>query len=331
MTLTRASHIAPTASNRQGLLASSHYQELPLGPLNPSRVDALWRFESPVPCRQRVLPDGRMDLVAHALRGADGELKSVWLAIAGPFEVWSEVPVRAGMLSLGARFQLGWGGVCLGLAPAALRNQVQVGAPVANLLGPLAPRLLNARTPAALQQALSAAVQVLSERAEPSPVHGRALHAIAQLQPAPFHAAPVDLPPWGASPNPSGRSSPLADASSASPRALRRDVQQAVGLSLRTLAGVLRFQRAVALLNARAASSLADLADHAGYADQAHMTREFRRFGGFTPALPPLVPLLGGVQAAWPKASRPQPEAWPHSTASTQVPCHAHPSAFCDP
>lgn len=72
-------------------------------------------------------------------------------------------------------------------------------------------------------------------------------------------------------------------------------MQQTVGLSLRTLAGVLRFQQAVALQNARALPSLADLADAAGYADQAHMTRQFRRFGGFTPAWPQPVPVLGST------------------------------------
>lgn len=260
-----------------GLLAAPHYQELPSKALDATRVEALWRYASPEPCDQRILPDGRMDLVAHAFCDAEGRLQRVWLAIAGPADRWSRVSVQAGMLSMGVRFRIGWGGVCLGVPPATWRNRVQVGAPVLALLGPLAQGMLAARTPAELQQALQDAVAALVARAAPNAAHQRALQAIGSLM---QDHAPSHLP------------TPRSEAAA---RALRRDVLQTAGLSLRTLAGVLRFQQAVALLNARAAPSLADLADAAGYADQAHMTREFRRFGGFTPALPQPVPVLGAT------------------------------------
>ena len=316
MTGAWAADARATRHGPRGLLASEHYRELPLGPLDPTCVEALWCYEAPHPCRQLVLPDGRMDLVAHATRAPGGGLQSVWLAIAGPADVWSRVATRAGMLSVGVRFQLGWGGVCLGLSPSALRNQVVVGAPVAACLGPLAQGMLKAHTPAALQQALIDAVLALLARAKPGAAHARALRAIAQ-------GATADIA------GPAGPQGPHSAGASA--RALRRDVQMAAGLSLRSLAGVLRFQRAVALLNARAARSLADLASSAGYADQAHMTREFRRFGGFTPALPQPVPVLGAAPPAWPNPSRPQDGPEPHSMASNESPRHAHPSALCDP
>lgn len=250
-----------------GLLAAAHYQELP-----SKALDA-----SPEPCEQRILPDGRMDLVAHAMCDAQGRLQRVWLAIAGPADRWSRMPVQAGMLSLGVRFRIGWGGICLGVPPASLRNRVLVGAPAIVQLGPLAQGVLAARTPAELQQAREGAAAALVARAEPSAAHRRALQAVGPLIQA------------------QGRSHLCVPRNEASARALRRDVLQTAGLSLRTLAGVLRFQHAVALLNARAASSLVDLADAAGYADQAHMTREFRRFGGFTPAGPQPVPVLGAT------------------------------------
>lgn len=310
-----------TGHGLRGLLASEHYQELPLGPLDPHRVEAVWRYGSPHPCSQLVLPDGRMDLVAHAMRAPDGALQSVWLAIAGPADTWSRVPVRAGMLSVGVRFHVGWGGVCLGLSPSALRNQVVVGAPVLACLGSLAQGVVNARTSASLQQALIDAVLALLARAQPGAAHARALRAVRQLRAG----------DTGAHAGPAGQACAQdAHNADASARALRRDVQAAVGLSLRSLAGVLRFQRAVVLLNARAASSLADLASSAGYADQAHMTREFRRFGGFTPALPQPVPVLGAASPEWPNPSRPPAAAWAHSMASTKSPHHAHPTSFCD-
>lgn len=260
-----------------GLLAAPHYQELPSKALDAVRVEALWRYAAPEPCEQRILPDGRMDLVAHALCSPEGRLQRVWLAIAGPADRWSRVPVQAGMLSLGVRFCIGWGGLCLGVSPTALRNQVWVGTPVQAHLGPLVQGVLAARTPAELQHALESAAAGLVARAATGAAQRRALQAIGLLmqgQGCPHNRAPR---------------------SEAAARALRRDVQQTAGLSLRTLAGVLRFQQAVALLNARAAPSLAELASAAGYADQAHMTREFRRFGGFTPALPQSVPVLGAA------------------------------------
>lgn len=66
---------------------------------------------------------------------------------------------------------------------------------------------------------------------------------------------------------------------------------EAAGYPLRTLSGVLRFQRAMELLDT-GVGTLSDVAMAAGYADQAHMTREFRRFGGFTPAAPAPAPLV---------------------------------------
>jgi AraC-like DNA-binding protein len=84
-------------------------------------------------------------------------------------------------------------------------------------------------------------------------------------------------------------------------RSLRRRVEEAVGLSFKALASVLRFQRTLRLLAGPEGRTLtlAQAALEAGYADQAHMTREFRRHGGFTPARQPPVALgslpLGGL------------------------------------
>ncbi|MDQ3956784.1 MAG: helix-turn-helix transcriptional regulator [Actinomycetota bacterium] len=69
---------------------------------------------------------------------------------------------------------------------------------------------------------------------------------------------------------------------SLSGRQLRRRFQHALGYGPKTLQRVLRFQRAVALLDAGA--DLATTAARAGYADQAHMTRECRRLSGKTPS-----------------------------------------------
>lgn len=255
------------------------YEELPLGALDPARIEALWRYRPAAGRRQTILPDGRMDLVAHALRDAAGRITAVTLAIAGPADRPGTVAHRTVLWSVGVRFQLGWGGACLGLNPATLVNRVLAGPAAEQVLGPLAPPLLAATETEGLQAALATAAAALARRAGPapatSPSQARALLALRWLRQhpgAPLHA--------------------LCAALAVPERTLRRDVLAAVGLPLRSLAGILRFQRAMAWVQRGPPPSLADLAHEAGYADQAHMTRQFRQFGGFTPALLQQVPVV---------------------------------------
>lgn len=84
----------------------------------------------------------------------------------------------------------------------------------------------------------------------------------------------------------------LAGALSTSERTLRRDILQSVGLSVKSLASVVRFQRTLQFLHATSPMSLTQIALEGGYSDQAHMTREFRALGGFTPGLRPDVALI---------------------------------------
>ena len=280
------------------------YEELPLGSLDPERVEALWCYRPAAPRRQTVLPDGRMDLVAHAVLDGSGRIATVRLAIAGPADRPGTVAHRAPVWSAGVRFRLGWGGACLALDPAALLNQVLTGAAVERALGnDLASALLAATDTPGLQAALVQAAHRLSQRAgPPGPAQARALQALRWWRMHP--GAPLQA---------------MCSALAVSERTLRRDMLATVGLPLRSLAGILRFQRAMALVQAGRAPSLTGLAHDAGYADQAHMTRQFRRLGGFTPALPEAVPV---VEAAWqaPSAGPAPPgahaetrEAGPHS------------------
>lgn len=56
-----------------------------------------------------------------------------------------------------------------------------------------------------------------------------------------------------------------------------------VGLSPKSVAGILRFARAVESIRAADEESWADLAVSCGYYDQAHFNRDFRRYAGRTP------------------------------------------------
>src|SRR5207302_9762038 len=75
----------------------------------------------------------------------------------------------------------------------------------------------------------------------------------------------------------------LADELGWSHRRLIARFQEQIGLAPKTLARVIRFDRAVSLLRARGRSSLAEIAYDCGYFDQAHMNRDFRELAGMTP------------------------------------------------
>lgn len=75
----------------------------------------------------------------------------------------------------------------------------------------------------------------------------------------------------------------LAEALGCSRQHLVTLFRREFGLPPRTLARLVRFERAMTALERRDVTSLADLAAACGYADQAHLSREARRFAGESP------------------------------------------------
>jgi AraC-like DNA-binding protein len=59
--------------------------------------------------------------------------------------------------------------------------------------------------------------------------------------------------------------------------------EQAIGLSPKRYARLMRFQKLLAAFRTWPGRTLTELALLTGYSDQAHMTREFREFAGVTP------------------------------------------------
>lgn len=249
------------------------YAELPLGTLDAEKIEAVWCYTPLVEGRQLVLPDGRMDLVVHCAVMPQGIAKPVLLVIAGPTQTPTVVALRPQTVIFGVRFHIGWGGACLGIAPSAVRNRTVVGSEVERCLGLLAREILVQNTLLGVESALRSVAGALASRARAAPAHGRVLHVLDCMQRGTEGEGVVTS--WGLP----------------SARTLRRDMMAVVGLPLRTLAGILRFQRAMALL-VTGTASIGEVAIAAGYADQSHMTREFRRFGGFTPAVPTPAPLV---------------------------------------
>jgi AraC-like DNA-binding protein len=73
--------------------------------------------------------------------------------------------------------------------------------------------------------------------------------------------------------------------------------RESVGLAPKPTARILRFRRAVNVLDSGSVSSIADLAAACGYADHSHLVREFRLLGGCTPSqyVQAILPDGGGV------------------------------------
>ncbi|WP_366945948.1 helix-turn-helix domain-containing protein [Polaromonas sp.] len=257
------------------LPSNASYEELSLGALDPGRVEAFWRYRAHVRTSQVLLPDGRMDLVAHCSLRPDGSIAASWLALCGPADVPGTVDARPDTVSLGVRFRVGWGGACLGLSPSVMRNVVVVGGHAAQLIGEPAQQLLRAKSLEEMRSAIESVVLAKTSQAVFSAGQNRALKAIELIR--------------------AGSSETLDDllaSNSRARRTLRRDVVAAAGLPLRTLGAIFRFQRAMAMLKSQRHTSLTDLADAVGYTDQSHMTREFRRFSGSTPARPTAAPIV---------------------------------------
>ncbi|MFK0153334.1 helix-turn-helix domain-containing protein [Streptomyces sp. NPDC090499] len=199
----------------------------------------------------RVLPDGCMDLLWHEGR----------LLVAGP-DTRAHVTAGASGVWVGLRFYPGTAPALLGVPAYALLDQrVELGDLwSAGEVRRLRDRLAGAGDPAAVLE------EIALERAAPAdPLLRRVVEALDAGRPV---AAVADELGLGA-------------------RQLHRRSRDAFGYGPKTLARVLRMQRALAL--ARAGVPLAETAVRAGYADQPHLSREVRELAGL-----PLRGLLGG-------------------------------------
>jgi len=164
-----------------------------------------------------------------------------------------------GAVVAGVRFHPGAAAAALGVPADDLRD---LRVPLEDLWGP-AGRLVGERA-GADPVALAA---LLARRAASGP-DPRVLAAAALLARTPGLAVPAV-----------GRAVGLGE------RQLRRAFSAGVGYGPRTFARVMRFRRALALLESGEAPARA--AVDAGYADQPHMTRELGALAGRTPAALP--------------------------------------------
>ena len=224
------------------------YREHPPSPRWRGLAECLWTSAAPaVPEIVDVLPDGCMDLVWS---GAE-------LFVAGPDTAPHPFTRVPGIAVTGLRFHPG-------VLPALL------GAPAAALRDARVP--LDALHPVLARRARAA----LETGVAPAAVLAALAARLPGGSPEPGLRAAAALLSRGAS------AAQTADALGWSTRTLHRHSLAAFGYGPAMLRRVLRFRRAVTLLDAGHAP--ADVAARAGYADQPHLSREVRALGGASPA-----------------------------------------------
>jgi AraC-like DNA-binding protein len=201
----------------------------------------------------RVLPDGCMDLLWH-----DGRL-----LVAGPDTRAHLTDGTPGRWA-GLRFYPGTAPALLGVPAHELRDRR---VDLADLWPAAETRRLTARVNAARDPARGLEEAARSRAAGSEPPDPLLRRIVAALDAGRSVAATADELGVGA-------------------RRLHRRSLAAFGYGPKTLARVLRLQRALAL--ARDGTPLAETAARAGYADQAHLARDVRELAGVPP-----VELLG--------------------------------------
>jgi AraC-like DNA-binding protein len=217
------------------------YREQPLPEKLRGLVECAWVRDGPIPESARVLPDGCMDLIL-----ADDRI-----VVAGP-DTTAFVSYRNGESVVGLRFRPG-------VLPRLL------GVPACELLNNRVP-LDELRVMASRPRSLIDVVTGLAAdrpRTETAPWSLRVLDRVTRRLAA---------------------GTPVADVAGEigwSPRTLQRQCAVVYGYSPATLRRILRFRRAVLLLNTGLTTS--EVAARAGYADQPHLHREVRALAGLPP------------------------------------------------
>ncbi|MEU6551209.1 helix-turn-helix domain-containing protein [Streptomyces sp. NPDC046915] len=207
----------------------------------------VWRRTLEDPEVRPVLPDGCMDLLWSEGR----------LLVAGP-DTRAYVPGGPARRWAGLRFGPGTAPGFLGVPARELRDRR---VELADLWPAAEVRRLRDRVEAAPEPATALediALERVAEAGPPDPLLGRLVAALDAGRPV---AATADGLGLGA-------------------RQLHRRCLSAFGYGPKTLARVLRLQRALAL--ARTGVPFAETAARAGYADQPHLARDVRELGGAT-------------------------------------------------
>jgi AraC-like DNA-binding protein len=228
------------------------YREHPAPAALAPWLECAWERSAIAGAPVRVLPDGCIDIVWTAGRGA---------RVVGPNTTAFVVALDAGERVAGVRMRPGGAVPLLGIDAADLRDG---GVALERVWGDAGRRLEQALEDDGGDGAVALLVTALREQARRSAAPDPLVHAaVDQLR------------------DPRTRVEALAGELAVSARQLRRRFETAVGYGPKRLARVLRLERA--LTAARCGDELAQAAVMAGYADQAHFAHDCRALAGVSP------------------------------------------------
>jgi AraC-like DNA-binding protein len=224
------------------------YRELPVPPGLVGVVEAVWVREVSAADAgsHRIMPDGCTDLM-----WMDGQL-----VVAGPDTAAQLAVIPPGSSYAAVRFAPGAGPAVIGVPADELRD----GRFPLDALWPAGPAARLTDQISAARDRTTALLAAVERR-------------LADVDPPdPVVAAVTGQLTGGLS------VAAVAAAVGYSERQLHRRCLAAFGYGPKTLARILRFQRAVAL--ARSGTEFAEVAARSGYADQAHLARDVRALAG---------------------------------------------------
>lgn len=241
-------------------------------------IDMLWASErEALPhSRERNLPTGRVDIVIPLLEGqtltrfpgSDHSQAERFRSavLQGAHDRAHQRDTQGASSVVGVHFKPGGAAVFFGGVLPALRNRTVL---LGDLWGPSA--------------------QLLREEMQAAPgPHARLLRLQAWLIARQRHAAPADAMVFSAlhalAQDPAAALiAPVQQASGCSPARFIARFEQAVGLTPKRYARVLRFSALLQRIAVQRPTDWAQAAAEAGYADQSHLIHDFKRLAGITP------------------------------------------------
>jgi AraC-like DNA-binding protein len=252
------------------------YREFAPLPQLATAIDRIWTLEGHAPApgapAEPVLPDGRPELILHVgdpfdRIEADGSgSRQASVLYAG--QVTSPLVLRpSGRIAvLGVRFHP-YGAAAILRHPqhelAGLTLEVDA------VSAPLRRALEQVEDSGDLARAAERVQHVLLRHCDPAAIDPRVRFAVRAIE-SRAGLIPIER---------------LARATGLTRRHLERRFLDSVGLTPKRLARVVRFQRALQLLQGDgSARTGAETAAACGYADQSHFIRDFRQFAGCSPA-----------------------------------------------
>jgi AraC-like DNA-binding protein len=246
------------------------YTELPPSPRLAPFVRCVWTFEaeSSGPAPERIVPDGRTELIVHYRAPfAEGGTLQPRVVFAGQLTrpLWLHASGPAGVV--GVRFHPAGARRFLGVPLGAFNDQrVAIDTLWDGSAEPLVNAVVAARDVAGRAAAAEAFVASRIERQPPADdaVVARCADSIER------QGGKVSI-------------EELTATAGVGRRQLERRFRDVVGVGPALLASIMRFRSVFDLIEHDSARPWTEAALAAGYFDQSHFIREFRRFVGCTP------------------------------------------------